>query len=1247
MPTSSDLPEVNLQKSLDHITSLMSWFVEKIRNDIAMGLFDKNRLCEDILVPILSQVYGYTHLENLNKDGNENFPGIDLGDAIAKVAFQITSETDSAKIADTLQKFVKYEHYKRFDHLIVYIITQKQGSYAGTGWKTIIGGRFKFEKNKDIRDRLDLSKIIRHLTPFEKVQRIESTLEEYFEKREKALTADQLRSIANQSLDQHRERFAFNEINKLKQEILRDIHPTILDALTHSSKPVIGVSGPSGIGKSTLLRQIGRDINDNNRGFALWIPAESVTSVTSVDELFQNALHKHNPDLSNHANTQALELVSQTNIGLVLLVDDINRASNPDEILTTLNALSANAASKDVAIHFVVPLWLGQIAITPDERTTQKHWEIINLGYFSEGESRTYSELVLPAEISQIQQVISSLGGDPFLVGLATEDIAIHSTETIELLRQIFDRAISKSIKDARAKSNQRATHQEFDAAIDSLIGLMLRNGTPEPTWEIAREVLGIPKSDLLYDLAKINQLGWIDTLKSGDEVWRWKHTRLRDMLMGRWLARNILQSINSNSISKDAEALFDDPGLAEAFALAFAFLPVNAHHNVLAVICKYQLLSLVEILRLNFFPHESELSTIVTQTLRQAIISIDEKLRIFVGSPEHTILYNLTHITNPAVLDATDRLPGGWSSGIARLRNGDLQAGIPAILRDADSSEILMLNFPFLDQAVADFGRVRSNQKQETVSELSTELLDPKHTIAVLYIGSILKWPELIEPLWDNWINLDQETKLQSLATMVWFLSGYEDLTIIPKLEAALLMSLEIKNVREPEQLPSQREESFVIPLRLALSRPISDLAAKLWAKTIPANKGLCESMGYLLGGIDHPETLDAYVHYGRMPFHSFWNETSETIDPMAEGLSNHIKNEETRNRLWDIVCQENDLSIRRAAFGFWSKAANPLDIPKIKSVLPEDTLFENTLRLRLRLRDKTASTLLIDRISKDPSTWCRFAPLLPYEPGVFEAVLNNLAMVYPEHSFYETRSIFYRLPHEQVKRIILDKEKLLLDFPETWSALWLSGEENALGFIVKALKQSKGDEKVTSHIKYFFSRFGNGRPINQRMMNALLPVLDCFSQESLKSLAELALRNGFWKWAVENLGDVLKSVEWRAFKWVYVENIIATLAEAAEYVDDGLDSVHKKSDLFSFEHSFRDRDKYGYVASPVDAVKIWLKDSPVSANLIISSRIMSEFGTNDDIDWWLTQKPSDEKAFTIWSNALYHLRRRRWQSI
>ena len=1058
--------------------------------------------------------------------------------------------------------------------------------------------------------------------------------------KEKRLDSERLKAIANESLDHHRERFSFNKANENAREIPRDIHVTIVEFLLQSPKPIIGIMGPSGIGKSTLLRQIGRDINSNNEGIALWIPAEDIPSATSVDELLHNVLHKYDATLSNDVSFDALELSSHTNKGLLLLVDDVNRAARPDQILSSILALSANAATKDTMIHFVVPLWQGQIAVSPDSRETEKYWEIINLAYFSEAESKEYSRLISPEKTSNTQQLIASLGGDPFLIGLATEEFEkISNKESIELLDGIFTYTIDEAIRKAREASKELATLKDYNDAIDSLIELMLVTETSEPTWESIKEHLGAEKAKLIYALAYVNRLGWID-ISIDMEIWRWKHTRLRDVIIGRWLAKNVLLSVDANDTSTVNDSLLTDPGLAEAFALAFVFLPENAREKALATLCKYQLLSLVEMLQLNLFSRDNKLGVMIAQTLNQVLINCDGKEREFVVNPESVILYKLSWITNPLVLDITDGLPKNWSWSVARLRNGDLASGMLAVVNHARDYEFLMGRFPFLEQAIRDFEQLNSDNKAEVINSLVKDLLNPQLTTAVVYFACILKWSELIQPLWDAWITLNQESRLQSLAGMVWLLSGYDDPSIVSKLESAFLMSLDINNVAKSEGMGSERLHSFTEPLRLALSQPISNIAAETWVKVVSENKELTESLGYLFGGIDHPKALDFYVHL-KHGWISIWDETAEPIDPMAQGFrtKSHIRNEETRNHLWEIVQQESDLSIRRKAFGFWSKAAKLSDTPTISLISLDDPIYDTALKLRLRLRDKTASTLLIEKINENPSEWSRFAPLLPYEAGVFDSLLINLEKIPPEHRLYTSASIFYRLPSEQVKKIVMAKENLLLNYHEVWSALWFSNETNAINLAVKAIKQANKDD-----LKHFFSPLSTPTPLTQKMLDAITPVLDFFPEDSLRWLADLALRNGFEKWATENLETVLRNTKWRSFEWVYIENIIATLSDAAQYVDKGFNIVAKNSSLYGLEISCR--EKHEYMANPVDAVKIWLKDSFNSNNFIISARIISKFGSADDIGWWLSQKPNVESLIVVWEHALYHLKRRRWQT-
>ena len=175
---------MNLLQSQYRITELMSHFVMQIKGSTAMGRTDLNKVAENVLIPILSNVYGYTNLKNLNIE-EANYPGIDLegelllGDKVKKVAFQVTATTNAKKIKKTLQKFVEYELYKQYDRLIIYILVEKQKSYSGKGYEEIIQGKFAFDKDNDI---LDYKDILQKVSNFQIKQcsKIEKVLEDNF-----------------------------------------------------------------------------------------------------------------------------------------------------------------------------------------------------------------------------------------------------------------------------------------------------------------------------------------------------------------------------------------------------------------------------------------------------------------------------------------------------------------------------------------------------------------------------------------------------------------------------------------------------------------------------------------------------------------------------------------------------------------------------------------------------------------------------------------------------------------------------------------------------------------------------------------------------------------------------------------------------------------------------------------------------------------------------------------------------------
>ena len=157
----------------------MSIFVTQVKGANAMNQTDINKISETILIPLFAEVYSYENLKNLNTTEHVNFPGIDLGDEVAKVAFQITSTPGIDKVKDTLQKFADYGFYKKYNRILIYVLTERQKSYSKNALEPIFQGRFAFNPDKDI---LDYRNILEKITDFQinKTRKIQNILEANF-----------------------------------------------------------------------------------------------------------------------------------------------------------------------------------------------------------------------------------------------------------------------------------------------------------------------------------------------------------------------------------------------------------------------------------------------------------------------------------------------------------------------------------------------------------------------------------------------------------------------------------------------------------------------------------------------------------------------------------------------------------------------------------------------------------------------------------------------------------------------------------------------------------------------------------------------------------------------------------------------------------------------------------------------------------------------------------------------------------
>ena len=167
---------MNLLRSQQRIQQLMATFVAEAKAASATYKTDFNRVAETVLIPLFKIVYGLDNLKNLNIEEEANYPGIDLGDDVARVAIQVTATSESDKVKDALRKFVKYRLYENYDRLIIYILTEKQRSYPGSAFGQIIQDTITFDKDRDIKDYRDVLRDIESLQ-IDKVSCIENILE--------------------------------------------------------------------------------------------------------------------------------------------------------------------------------------------------------------------------------------------------------------------------------------------------------------------------------------------------------------------------------------------------------------------------------------------------------------------------------------------------------------------------------------------------------------------------------------------------------------------------------------------------------------------------------------------------------------------------------------------------------------------------------------------------------------------------------------------------------------------------------------------------------------------------------------------------------------------------------------------------------------------------------------------------------------------------------------------------------------
>lgn len=154
-------------KLIEEIIENLNFFRGEIKSNAKLGLLNQNKHAENLAKKILNIVFDL-ELSSLNEHSS-NFPGLDLGDKNKSgIAFQVTSQSNSKKINETLNVCLKEQHYKSFKKIKILILSNKQKNYK---LKAKTEPWFPFSITEDILDFDDLFQKINHLS-IEKLQTI-------------------------------------------------------------------------------------------------------------------------------------------------------------------------------------------------------------------------------------------------------------------------------------------------------------------------------------------------------------------------------------------------------------------------------------------------------------------------------------------------------------------------------------------------------------------------------------------------------------------------------------------------------------------------------------------------------------------------------------------------------------------------------------------------------------------------------------------------------------------------------------------------------------------------------------------------------------------------------------------------------------------------------------------------------------------------------------------------------------------
>src|SRR5271157_844110 len=232
-------------KALADIGKGLALLTYQVGQENLAGQYSKNRITEDLLLPVFSRVFSAPSLRNLNT-AEPNHPYLDLADDSARLGIQVTTERAANKITQTLQGFLGAKLHQRYDRVIFFLLLAARPTFApGTHrkWAAICKGKLTFLPKRDIVSLPELSSLIQAL-PYSDIAAVRDIIAKSIVGEEYVDVLAQLRRVSRAHLEYEKRtgRYipgVFVETRETKQLCRCFCHPVLFFPRSLDSVPLL------------------------------------------------------------------------------------------------------------------------------------------------------------------------------------------------------------------------------------------------------------------------------------------------------------------------------------------------------------------------------------------------------------------------------------------------------------------------------------------------------------------------------------------------------------------------------------------------------------------------------------------------------------------------------------------------------------------------------------------------------------------------------------------------------------------------------------------------------------------------------------------------------------------------------------------------------------------------------------------------------------------------------------------------